>query len=178
MFALVDTWSRQRLLFASLASSAFLVYLDPDHEVNSVRTLVLAQGLAALVGFAAHAGLGGSAWGAGAAMVVVIFGMILLRRHAPAGRLDGPVIRLRRGERARPAAVRGLRRRLSRAGLPPASRRAPHRAGGHAAMMHAHAEDWVREFRQLAPAGRRDPRRPCGRAGRPCWARSCLSGHW
>ena len=85
VFALVDALSRQRLLFASLASSAFLVYLDPDHEVNSVRTLVVAQGLAALVGFAAHAGLGGSAWGAGGAMVVVIFGMILLRAmHPPA----------------------------------------------------------------------------------------------
>jgi CBS-domain-containing membrane protein len=85
VFALVDTWSRQRLLFASLASSAFLVYLDPDHEVNSVRTLVLAQGSAALVGFAAHTLLGASFWTAGAAMIVVIFGMILARvMHPPA----------------------------------------------------------------------------------------------
>lgn len=85
VFALVDAWSRQRLLFASLAASAFLVYLDPEHETSSVRTLVLAQGFAAVVGFAAHALLGPSYWVAGAAMVVVIFGMILARvMHPPA----------------------------------------------------------------------------------------------
>ena len=85
VFALLDAFSHQRLLFASLASSAFLVYLDPDHEVNSIRILVLAQGLAALVGFAAHTLFGGSDWGAGGAMVVVVFGMILVRAmHPPA----------------------------------------------------------------------------------------------
>ncbi len=85
VFAVVDAWSRQRLLFAPLAASAFLVYLDPEHETSSVRTLVLAQGFAAVVGFAAHALLGPSYWVAGAAMVVVIFGMILARvMHPPA----------------------------------------------------------------------------------------------
>lgn len=85
VFALVDTFSRQRLLFASLAASAFLVYLDPEHETNSVRTLALAQGGAALVGFAAHFLLGPSFWAAGAAMVIVISGMILARAmHPPA----------------------------------------------------------------------------------------------
>jgi len=85
VFALVEAWSRQRLLFASLASSAFLIYLDPKHETNSVRTLVFAQGLAAIVGFAAHALLGPSFWTAGGAMVVIIFAMILARAmHPPA----------------------------------------------------------------------------------------------
>ncbi len=85
VFALVEAWSRQRLLFASLASSAFLVYLDPEHETNSIRTLVLAQGSAALLGFAAHSLLGPSYWTAGAAMVAVIFGMIFARvMHPPA----------------------------------------------------------------------------------------------
>ena len=85
VFALVDAWSRHRLLFAPLAASAFLVYLAPEHETNSVRTLILAQGFAALVGFAAHALLGPSYWVAGAAMVAVIFGMILARvMHPPA----------------------------------------------------------------------------------------------
>ncbi len=79
VFALVEAWSRQRLLFASLASSAFLIYLDPEHETNSVRTLVLAQSFAACLGFAAHAFLGPTFWAAGGAMVVVIFGMILAR---------------------------------------------------------------------------------------------------
>jgi hypothetical protein len=31
VFALVETFSKQRLLFAGLASSAFLIYLDPQH---------------------------------------------------------------------------------------------------------------------------------------------------
>lgn len=85
VFALVDGWTRQRLLFASLASSAFLIYLDPEHQTNSTRTLVVAQGWAAIVGFAAHALLGPSFWAAGGAMVVVIFGMILARAmHPPA----------------------------------------------------------------------------------------------
>jgi CBS-domain-containing membrane protein len=85
VFALVDGWARQRLLFASLASSAFLIYLDPEHQTNSTRTLVVAQGWAALVGFAAHALLGPTFWAAGCAMVVVIFGMILANAmHPPA----------------------------------------------------------------------------------------------
>lgn len=85
VFALVETWSHQKLLFASLASSAFLIYLDPEHETNSVRTVVLAQALAALTGFAAHALGHGSPWVAGAAMIVVIFAMIGLGiMHPPA----------------------------------------------------------------------------------------------
>ena len=50
VFALVEAFTRQRLLFASLASSAFLIYLDPQHGTNSMRTLVLSQMLAALLG--------------------------------------------------------------------------------------------------------------------------------
>lgn len=85
VFALVETWSHQKLLFASLASSAFLIYMDPKHEANSVRTVVLTQGMAALVGFGAHALGGGNPWVAGAAMIVVIFAMIGLRvMHPPA----------------------------------------------------------------------------------------------
>ncbi len=54
VFALVEVLSQQRLLFASLASSAFLIYLDPQHGVNSVRTLVVSQLLAVLSGFGAN----------------------------------------------------------------------------------------------------------------------------
>ena len=53
VLALLEAFSRQRLLFASLASSAFLIYLDPQHETNTVRTLVVSQTIAALVGLAA-----------------------------------------------------------------------------------------------------------------------------
>jgi hypothetical protein len=35
-----ETMGRQRILFSSLASSAFLIYLDPFHAANEVRTLV------------------------------------------------------------------------------------------------------------------------------------------
>lgn len=83
VFALVEAWSRQRLLFASLASSAFLIYLDPEHETNSIRTLLFAQVPAALLGFAAHTLLGPTFWAGGAAMVVVIFGMIFIRAMQP-----------------------------------------------------------------------------------------------
>lgn len=66
VFALVEAWSRQWLLFASLASSAFLIYLDPGHHANSARTLILAQGLVSVGGFLAHA-LGGQPSGRRAA---------------------------------------------------------------------------------------------------------------
>src|SRR5690606_31243794 len=48
----LEVLSNQRVLFASLASSAFLIYLDPLHATNSVRTLVLAHVMATLVGLA------------------------------------------------------------------------------------------------------------------------------
>ncbi|HSE83027.1 MAG TPA: HPP family protein, partial [Thermodesulfobacteriota bacterium] len=50
VFGFVEVFSQQRLLFASLASSAFLIYLDPQHGTNSIRTLVISQMSAAVVG--------------------------------------------------------------------------------------------------------------------------------
>ena len=70
MLGYVEAFSRQRLLFASLASSAFLIYIDPEHPMNGVRTLVLAQSSAALIGFAADYLLGAGYLAAGVAMVV------------------------------------------------------------------------------------------------------------
>jgi CBS-domain-containing membrane protein len=85
VLALVEQFSHQRLLFASLASSALLIYLDPLHGMNSARTLVLAQMGAALVGFGAHLTLGTGYWAAAAAMVVTIVLMIGLDAvHPPA----------------------------------------------------------------------------------------------
>lgn len=85
VFAVVEAWNRQRLLFASLASSAFLIYLDPEHQTNSTRTLLIAQPVAALVGFTAHTLWGASYWAAGGAMVASIALMIFLRAmHPPA----------------------------------------------------------------------------------------------
>ena len=87
VFSLVELLSRQRLLFASLASSAFLIYLDPQHGTNRVRTLVLSQLLAAGVGFAAYflLGPGHPYLAGGIAMVLTIVAMILLDAvHPPA----------------------------------------------------------------------------------------------
>ena len=58
MFALVEVLSRQRILFASLASSAFLIYLDPQHATNSIRTLVISHTMAATLGLGAYLTLG------------------------------------------------------------------------------------------------------------------------
>ena len=86
VFWLIDILSNQKLLFASLASSAFLIYLDPEHGTNRVKTLTIAQLMAAGFGFVtfevipAHLYLSG-----GIAMVATIVGMILLDVvHPPA----------------------------------------------------------------------------------------------
>ncbi len=81
----VEAFSRQRLLFASLASSAFLIYTDPEHPMNGVRTLILAQGSAALIGFGADFLLGPGYFAAGVAMVATIIVLIAANAmHPPA----------------------------------------------------------------------------------------------
>lgn len=85
VLALVEVLSQQRLLFASLASSAFLIYLDPQHGTNSVRTLMTSQVMAATLGFLTYLVLGPGYWSAGCAMVLTIALMILLDAvHPPA----------------------------------------------------------------------------------------------
>lgn len=85
VLALVEVLSQQRLLFASLASSAFLIYLDPQHGTNSVRTLTFSQTMAAIIGFLAYTILGAGYVSGGIAMVVTIALMIVLDVvHPPA----------------------------------------------------------------------------------------------
>lgn len=85
VLALVEVLSRQRLLFGSLAASAFLIYLDPQHRTNTVRTLVLAQMMGATIGLITHLFIGSGYLSAGIAMVVTIVLMILLDiMHPPA----------------------------------------------------------------------------------------------
>lgn len=85
VLALVEAVSSQRLLFASLASSAFLIYLDPGHSVNQARTLILAQMGAALIGMLAYIALGPGYTSAGLAMVAAIVLMIVFDAvHPPA----------------------------------------------------------------------------------------------
>ena len=85
MLALVESFSHQQLLFASLASSAFLIYLDPQHSTNTVRTLVTSQTMAALIGFTTYTLFGSGYLSGGSAMVIIIVLMILLNvMHPPA----------------------------------------------------------------------------------------------
>lgn len=70
VLALTELFSKQRLLFASLASSAFLVYLDPAHPANAVSTLLATQVTAALTGTAVQAFFG-PGYGAAAALAVL-----------------------------------------------------------------------------------------------------------
>lgn len=81
VFALVEVLSNQRLLFASLASSAFLIYLDPQHGTNSVRTLAFSQSIAAGIGFGAYLVLGPGYLSGGVAMVLTIVADVV---HPPA----------------------------------------------------------------------------------------------
>ncbi len=81
----VEVLSRQRLLFASLASSAFLIYLDPEHETNTARTLVLSQSMAAITGWIIYSIFGPGYLSGGTAMVVTILLMVVLNVvHPPA----------------------------------------------------------------------------------------------
>lgn len=85
VFALVEALSQQRLLFASLASSAFLIYLDPQHGTNTIRTLMVSQMMAAIIGWLTYLGLGSGYPAAGSAMILTIALMILLDVvHPPA----------------------------------------------------------------------------------------------
>ncbi|MDQ2770208.1 MAG: HPP family protein [Bacteroidota bacterium] len=82
---LLELLSNQRLLFASLASSCFLIYLDPGHRANSARTLVLSQMSAAILGYAAHAVLGPGYASAAVALVGIIGLMVATdAMHPPA----------------------------------------------------------------------------------------------
>lgn len=85
VLALVEVLTEQRLLFASLAASAFLIYLDPQHGTNSVRTLIVSQMMAATLGLLTYFFLGAGYLSAGTAMVTLIVLMILLNAvHPPA----------------------------------------------------------------------------------------------
>ena len=85
MLGLVEALSNQRLLFASLSSSAFLIYLDPLHNMNSVKTLVASHLFAATAGLLAYLALGHTYPAGAIALIVTILLMILLDVvHPPA----------------------------------------------------------------------------------------------
>ena len=80
----VETFSRQRLIFASLASGTYAIYIDPEHPMNGMRRLVLVQSSAALIGFGAEYLLDVDYDAAGAAMVVTIVVLIAADALHPA----------------------------------------------------------------------------------------------
>lgn len=85
IFAFVEVLSHQRLLFASLASSAFLIYLDPQHGTNATRTLVSAQMIAAAMGWGMFHLFGAGYLAGGTALVSTIGLMIAFDvMHPPA----------------------------------------------------------------------------------------------
>jgi CBS-domain-containing membrane protein len=85
VFLLVERLTQQRFLFASLAASAFLIYLDPRHSTNAVGTLIISQMAAATVGLLCYLIIGAGFWSGGLAMLITISLMILLDRvHPPA----------------------------------------------------------------------------------------------
>ena len=85
MIALIESFGRHHLLCASLASSAFLIYLDPEHPTNAVRTLILSQMTAAGVGWTMWTLLGPGYAATGSSMALAIMLMILLDAvHPPA----------------------------------------------------------------------------------------------
>lgn len=77
--------TRQRLLFASLASSAFLIYYVPLDRMNSVRVMAIAQGVGCALGVAASILLGSGYLAGAVAMVATILLLITLNVvHPPA----------------------------------------------------------------------------------------------
>ncbi len=74
---LVEAFGRRHILFASLASSAFLIYLDPQLKMNRVRTLAISQTVAAVVGSVSFQLLGPGYLAAAVSMVVFILLMVI-----------------------------------------------------------------------------------------------------
>lgn len=84
VFALVEAFSSQRLLFVSLAATAFLIYHDPQHK-TTVGTVLVAQIGAAAIGIAMGYAFGFGYLAGGAAMIAnIILSLSLDRMHAPA----------------------------------------------------------------------------------------------
>ncbi len=82
---LLEIFTSQKLLFSSLASSAFLIYMDPKHPTNRVRTLIIAQISAALIGYLIFILLGPGYLSAAISMIIAIIVMISAKAmHPPA----------------------------------------------------------------------------------------------
>jgi CBS-domain-containing membrane protein len=82
---LIQGVAGQRLLFASLASSAFLIYYEPLHRMNAVRTMVFAQIVGCVLGICAGAIIGPGLLAGASAMAFTIAALIAFDLvHPPA----------------------------------------------------------------------------------------------
>ena len=82
---LVEALRDERILFASLASSAFLIYRDPAHPMNGVRVMVVAHLVGVGFGVAAATALGAGYTAGAMAMVTTILVLVVLGAvHPPA----------------------------------------------------------------------------------------------
>ena len=85
VIVLIQGLTHERLLFASLASSAFLIYYDPLHRMNTVRIMVSSQLLACVLGIGFTLVLGAGYVAAGCAMTAAILLCVLFDIvHPPA----------------------------------------------------------------------------------------------
>jgi CBS-domain-containing membrane protein len=85
MLGVIEAFGRHHLLCSSLASSAFLIYLDPRNEMNGVRALVVSQITAAGAGWVMWLLLDGGYAASASAIPLAILLMILLKAvHPPA----------------------------------------------------------------------------------------------
>jgi CBS-domain-containing membrane protein len=81
----VEALTSQRILFASLASRAFLIYREPTHSMNTVQVVAGAHVIAAVVGVASAFGLGAGYLAAALAMATVILVLVMAGcMHPPA----------------------------------------------------------------------------------------------
>ena len=85
IFLALKVFSRQTFLFASLASSAFLIYQDPENGMNEAKVMIPAHVTAALVGFGTFLVFGEGYLSGAVAMGLTITVLILLGIvHPPA----------------------------------------------------------------------------------------------
>jgi CBS-domain-containing membrane protein len=73
----VEVLTSQRILFASLASSAFLIYREPTHNMNSVRVMTGAHLAATVLGVGCAFVLGSGYVAAAVAMALTITVLVL-----------------------------------------------------------------------------------------------------
>ncbi len=85
VFFLVEVFTQQTFLFASLASSAFLIYKEPKNAMNQVKTLVPAHLTASVVGLGTFFVFGEGLLSGGVSMALTIALLVTLGIvHPPA----------------------------------------------------------------------------------------------